>query len=99
MTIDGTMTAGDDVIITSCSDILIFGSIKALDDVTIFSWRDITLAGSIEAGGRIDLSARDDLVLSAGSAITGLNGEKARFVRLWARDKMTLDGTIKAKRC
>jgi hypothetical protein len=98
MTIDGILSAADEVTITSCGDILIFGSIKAWDDVTIFSWRDITLAGSIEAADRIELSARDDLVLSAGSAIAGLNGEMARFVRLWARDRMTLDGTIHAKK-
>jgi hypothetical protein len=98
MSIHGPLDAGDDITITSCRDIFIFGSIRAWDDVTAFSCRDITLAGSIKASDRIKLSACDDLVLSAGSVITGLNGEEARWVRLWARDEMILEGTINAKK-
>ncbi len=53
---------------------------------------------SIAAADRIDLSARNDLTLLAGSILSGVTGEKARKVYLRAGGNMILDGTIHAEK-
>ncbi len=58
----------------------------------------IEVAAGIEAFDRIDLSAKDDLTLLAGSILSGINGEKARKVYLRAGGDMILAGTIHAEK-
>jgi hypothetical protein len=56
------------------------------------------VSGTIEAGDEIRLSTFDDLTLLPGSLLTGSMGKKARLVFLFARDHVTLQGTINAEK-
>ena len=98
MSIEAAVNAGDDVEISSCSDVRIAGDVSAGDDVNVYAHADIEVASTIEAVDRIYLSAKDSLMLLSESWLGGINGEKARMVFLRAGDTVTLDGSINGEK-
>jgi len=87
-----------DVVINAGGALRLYGAVTSQDDVIVFAWGDIEVSGTIAAADEIQLSTFDDLTLLPGSLLTGLLGKKARRVYLFARDHVTLQGTINAEK-
>jgi hypothetical protein len=94
LSVGGAVSAGDDVQIDAGSDVHILGNVRAGDDVKVDSRGDITVKDvTVEAGDRIEMSARGDLTLMPGYSLTGIDGGKARLVKLSAKGELRIDDT------
>jgi len=94
LSVGGAVSAGDDVQIDAGSDVHILGNVSAGDDVKVDSHGSIKVDGvTVEARDRIEMSARGDLTLADGSWLTGIDGGKARLVKLSAKVDLRVDGT------
>jgi Ca2+-binding EF-hand superfamily protein len=86
-----------DVVINAGGALHLHGVLTSPDDVFVFAWGDIDVSGTIAAGDEVRVSTFGDLTLLPGSLLTGLSGNKARRVTLFAHDQVNLQGTISAE--
>jgi len=96
--ISGLVASSDDIRFTSFRNVLMDGTVQAADDIYGYARRDITVSGLVAAKDRICLKAQDDMHITAAGVISGLDGNPAKRIYLYARDQMIIEGKLFADR-
>jgi len=89
--IDAAITAGDDIQVRTCGDVVLWAGrpvllaaqLVARDDIELYSRSDLRILGNIRAGDDFSAYARGDFDMSA-------NIEGFDRINLWARGDLTL---------